>query len=229
MHRIRYGLLLDDGGAPLGFLSASFNIGSPIQHFFSWELWVPLLRSRAKLKHTKSGTHMMRLAIIIAIILSVSIAPLSAIAIIPRAGLWQIHKPIGLGNETIYYFISQWETSFDTEADFYSHRTPYTTLAEILRILQPVISDPPTTNNLSSTRHITNISFSETYGLLVSLTMDLPQLNRINTSSVTIATCPMDGVAETIDRPWDGEILIKISSQRPSRSPLTTLQTVGIR
>ncbi|CAG7565038.1 unnamed protein product [Fusarium equiseti] len=209
MHLIRYGLLLDDGGVPLGFLSASFNIGSPIQYFFSWELWTPLLRSRTKAKHTTISSHMMRLAIIIAIILSVSIAPLSAIAIIPRTGLWQILKPRGLGNGTIYYFQKpQWETNFYPEANI-RYQTSNDTVTEMLKAVLPVIKYPPTTNNLSSTRQITNISFSETDGLFVSLTMALPQLTRINTGSVTVATCPMDGVAETIDLPWDGEILDK--------------------
>ncbi|KAJ4131809.1 hypothetical protein NW768_006009 [Fusarium equiseti] len=209
MHRIRYGLLLDGGGVPLGFLSASFNIGSPIQYFFSWELWAPLLRSRTKSKHTTSGSHVMRFAIVIAIILSVSIAPLSAIAIIPRAGLWQILKPRGLGNGTIYYFQKpQWETNFDMEANL-QYQTSNDTVTEMLKTVLPVIKYPPITNNLSSTRQITNISFSKTDGLFVSLTMDLPQLSRTDTRSVTVATCPMDGVAETIDLPWDGEILDK--------------------
>ncbi|KAI1065121.1 hypothetical protein LB507_000751 [Fusarium sp. FIESC RH6] len=209
MHRIRYGLLLDDGGVPLGFLSASFNIGSPIQYFFSWELWAPLLRPRTKAKHTTIGSHMMRLAIIVDIILSVSIAPLSAIAIIPRTGLWQILKPRGLGNGTIYYFQKpQWETNFYPEANL-QYQTSNFTVTGMLKAVLPVIKYPPETNNLSSTRQITNISFSETDGLFVSLTMDLPQLTRINTESVTVATCPMDGVAGTIDLPWEGEILDK--------------------
>ncbi|RBR17176.1 uncharacterized protein FIESC28_06678 [Fusarium coffeatum] len=155
-----------------------------------------------------------KIVIIIAIILSVSIAPLSAIAIIPRAGLWQILKPVGLGNETIYYCAKPlresnfWETNFDTEADS-QHSSVYNGSKEILEKLRPVISKPPTTNNLTNTRQITNISYSGENDEFVSLTMDFLQLNRINMSSVTIATCPMDGVVRTIDVPWGGKIIDK--------------------
>jgi hypothetical protein len=48
IHRIRYNLLQGKNGVPLGFLTSSFIIGSPISYFFSWELWASLLRLDTK-------------------------------------------------------------------------------------------------------------------------------------------------------------------------------------
>ena len=203
MHRIRYGLLLDDGGVPLGFLSAPFNVGSPIQYFLSWELWAPLFRPEPKTRAARNGTQMMGLAIVIAIILSVSIAPLSAIAIIPRAGWWQVFEPLGqLGNGTIYYLGgSHFETHFDSDEPHTHYYTYDDTFAGKLKGLTAFARHLPLPNTLSNTQQIANVSFSKYHlAQLVSLTMDAPRLSSADKNFVAVATTPMVAVVKLIDQ-----------------------------
>lgn len=83
LHRICYGLILDDG-VSLGFLSSVFNMGSPVQYLMSWEFWAALLNPTANRKfHGITGG-----VIVFISLLGIAASPFSATAMIPRQGWW---------------------------------------------------------------------------------------------------------------------------------------------
>ncbi|KAH6980073.1 hypothetical protein EDB82DRAFT_539729 [Fusarium venenatum] len=153
MHRIRYTLLQDRNGVPLGFLSSSFLIGSPISYFFSLELWTPLLRPRTKAKRASICIQFTGILIIICIIISVAAVPLSAIAIIPRSKLWHIHAPKEAERNIPFLHGPLWETNLrPTYA--YQYWTQ-DSMDDALNRLVSVFVDAQENN----TQQITNVSF----------------------------------------------------------------------
>ncbi|KAJ0127857.1 Glyoxalase-like domain-containing protein [Fusarium oxysporum f. sp. albedinis] len=83
LHRILYGLLMDDG-IPLGFLPSVFSLGSPIQYLLSWDFWSALLNPTANRRfHGLTGV-----MIVFILLLSIMASPFSATAMIPRQGWW---------------------------------------------------------------------------------------------------------------------------------------------
>lgn len=78
LHRVRYGLLGDDGVA-MGFLLSPFHVASP-EYLFSWEFWGTVL-------HSPTNRRFHRLTAVIIVLLTligVGTGPVSAIAMIPR-------------------------------------------------------------------------------------------------------------------------------------------------
>lgn len=85
LHRIRSGLLREGtGGVPLGFLSSPFQLASPVQYLFSWELWGAIL-SPAACRQFHAETSAL---ILLLIFIGVGASPFSAILMIPRLGWW---------------------------------------------------------------------------------------------------------------------------------------------
>ncbi|KAI5458249.1 hypothetical protein BGZ63DRAFT_466773 [Mariannaea sp. PMI_226] len=85
LHRIRYGLLVENG-ILLGFLSSAFHLGSPIQYLLSEELRAAILHSTGKrVFHAITGV-----MIILIALLCIAASPLSAIVMIPRQGWWRV-------------------------------------------------------------------------------------------------------------------------------------------
>ncbi|CAG9990610.1 unnamed protein product [Clonostachys byssicola] len=79
LHRIRYGLLGEDG-IPLGFLTSAHHLPAPLLYLFSWEFWGTVFYpARNRLSHAITVV-----LIIVLILLGIGAAPLSAIAMIPR-------------------------------------------------------------------------------------------------------------------------------------------------
>ncbi|RGP60096.1 hypothetical protein FLONG3_10998 [Fusarium longipes] len=203
MHRIRSSLLRDESGVPLGFLSSPFTIGSPISYFFSWELWAALLRPGKKTRQAKMGMQLTAMLVIVSIILSIAAAPLSAIAIIPRSGWWQISAPIDV--QKYVYTITDttlWETDLGSEPDMKYFREE-NSLEEPLGRLQAVVDNPPIGNRrLTNTRQITNTSFIPSPPLYlpsasaqeISITLDFPGERHEKTGWLTVSTVPMSAV-----------------------------------
>ncbi|KAL2672344.1 hypothetical protein Neosp_013049 [[Neocosmospora] mangrovei] len=204
MYRVCYGLLIDKNGVPLGFLSSPFQLGAPILYLFSWELWSAILQPGAN--HSRGRPRITGFIIIVAILLSLAAAPLSAIAIIPREGWQQVHlQP--KKEEIITYVKNQlYETDLDSKhVDLYKvYATSSPSQQDLFRMLIPTIDDPPDKEEFSSSRRMANFTYTK-YNLdtpgsrLISLTMDVEDLEF---RSMAIATTPMSAVADQLDRYW---------------------------
>ncbi|UZP46283.1 hypothetical protein NXS19_014095 [Fusarium pseudograminearum] len=202
MHRIRYNLLHEENGVPLGFLSSSFVISSPISYFFSWELWATLLRPHTKSNYAKMNTQVTDVLIIISIILSVAAAPLSAIVILlPRSGWWQIHVPMHVESDITYINGPLWERNLTYHPE-YTYLDSSNGLVEGLDRLRDVIDIPPVSLH-NSTRQISNISFASPYRV-ISITLDFPSLIDLQQQSLAATTTPLKYVGDFYDISWQG-------------------------
>ncbi|KAJ4321423.1 hypothetical protein N0V84_005344 [Fusarium piperis] len=204
MYRVCYGLLVDRHGVPLGFLSSPFQLGAPILYLFSWELWSAILQpgvSRSRGRPRITG-----FIIIIAILLSLAAAPLSAIAIIPREGWQQVHMQQKEEEIITYVRGKLYETDLDSNyVDLYEvHAGTRPSQQDLFRMLIPTIDDPPDKKKFSSSRQMANFTYSK-YNLdtpgtrLISLTMDIQDLD---SGWVAIATTPMSAAASELDSFW---------------------------
>ncbi|XEU95117.1 hypothetical protein FSHL1_000401 [Fusarium sambucinum] len=191
MHRIRYTLLQDKNGVPLGFLSSSFIIGSPVSYFFSLELWTPLLRPRTKGKHASICIKLAGILIVVFIIISVAAAPLSAIAIIPRSKLWHIRAPKEAERHISFIDGPLWET--DLVLGFSYPPYPRNTMILALDRVGSVLVDAQDNH----TRQITNVSFVS-YQRSISVTLDAHDLQG-KVQSLAVATSPMAALQESFD------------------------------
>lgn len=204
MYQVCYGLLVDKNGVPLGFLSSPFQLGAPILYLFSWELWSAILQLGAN--RSRGRPRITGLIIIIAILLSLAAAPLSAIAIIPREGWQQVHLQPQEDEIITYVNTKLYETDLDS-----NHVELYEVLTasrpsqqDLFRMLIPTIDDPPEKEEFSSSRRMANFAYSN-YNLdtpgsrLISLTMDYEDLE---SSFMAIATTPMSAVADQLDLYW---------------------------
>lgn len=103
LHRIRSGLLREGtGGVPLGFLSSPFQLASPVQYLFSWELWGAILNPVA-CRQFHAGTSAL---ILLLIVIGVGASPFSAILMIPRLGWWAFSYALddeGVLDENTYF------------------------------------------------------------------------------------------------------------------------------
>ncbi|KAM5358582.1 hypothetical protein ACJZ2D_015150 [Fusarium nematophilum] len=218
LHRVRYGLIVDKNGIPLGFLSSPVHLGAPIQYLFSWELWGVVLQPSADGR--RGRLRVTGFIIILAILLSIAAAPLSAIEIIPRQGWQQVHiqpKP----SEIIAYLKGQpYETDLDSNrVKLYEvHETFTPTQEALLTLLTPTMRDPPEENEFSSARQIANFSYSNydltTTSRLISLTMDIPDLQSAN---LVVATCPLDSVVEQINQYWRDRPVYLLTKSKQTR------------
>ncbi|KAM5385532.1 hypothetical protein ACJZ2D_000731 [Fusarium nematophilum] len=220
LHRVCYSLLVDDDGVPLGFISSPFQLGSPVQYLFSWELWAVLLRPGPRGRPRITGAVM-----VILIAISIAAAPLSAIAMMPRQGWWQVHtqpKPI----EIVTYLQDQlYETDFGNNSksiEFYQDFLGWNDPVENpLALLIPTIANPPYSDGTSTVRHMANFTYSS-YDFtaeerLVSLTRDFSS----GSLGIAVATCPMSKVAAELGESWSSmpkDLLIK-SERKTLDSP----------
>ncbi|KAM6508192.1 hypothetical protein FALCPG4_018313 [Fusarium falciforme] len=131
MYQVCYGLLVDKNGVPLGFLSSPFQLGAPILYLFSWELWSAILQLGAN--RSRGRPRITGLIIIIAILLSLAAAPLSAIAIIPREGWQQVHLQPQEDEIITYVNTKLYETDLDSN---------HVELYEVLTASRPSQQDP---------------------------------------------------------------------------------------
>ncbi|KAF5233990.1 hypothetical protein FAUST_7843 [Fusarium austroamericanum] len=205
MHRIRYNLLHEKNGVPLGFLSSSFVISSPISYFFSWELWAPLLRPHTKSNHAKMNIKATDVLIIISIILSIAAAPLSAIAILPRSGWWQVHVPMDVESNIIYINGPLWERDLSSNPE-YTYLDSSNGLVEGLDRLRDVIDSPPVIRLRNSTQQISNISFASPYRT-ISITLDFTDriypLNVLQ-QPLAVTTTLLKYVGDYFEIDWEG-------------------------
>ncbi|ESU15777.1 hypothetical protein FGSG_09236 [Fusarium graminearum PH-1] len=209
MHRIRYTLLQDKGGVPLGFLSSSFIIGSPISYLFSLELWAPLLRPVTKAKRTSIYIQLTGILIVISIILSAAVAPLSAIAIIPRSGLWRIPVPMEEKGFFIYSYRPLWKT--DLSQSIYYHNEG-DNLDEALLQLRSTMAELAQRQPPSYTWRISNSSFIARERT-ISITA-----NPIKEHPLAIATTPMKILRDSPEVVWEDmpvDILTRIQQKLP--------------
>ncbi|KAF4969142.1 hypothetical protein FSARC_3579 [Fusarium sarcochroum] len=202
LHRICFDLLFNNDGIPLGFLSSPFYLGSPVQYLFSWELWATLLqpgRPRPQQRPKVTG-----IVIIIAIILSIAAAPLSAIVMIPRPGWWQIPGPPGM-NHT-YLESDLYQTNLgQNHIEMYMGINDTSLPLEVnLKTLTSIITDPPDESLGSTTRQMANITYSNYQSVPAerptTITEDLPTEHGVP----VLATCPMSSVSDNFMSYWLG-------------------------
>ncbi|KAM0431306.1 hypothetical protein ACHAPT_005279 [Fusarium lateritium] len=219
-HRVCYGLLVDKTGVPLGFLSSPFQLGAPVLYLFSWELWAAILQPGAK--RSLGRPRITGFIIIIAILLSLAAAPLSAIAIIPREG-WQQVDPQPNAEEVITYLKTQlYKTELKSEyAKLLNEPRPKQ--EDLFKMLMPTIGDPPKKVELSTARQIANITYpkdkpitDKTSNRIISLTMDIPKLT---SGHLAIATCPMTGVASEFVQFWREDKYEDLLTRSHRKSP----------
>jgi hypothetical protein len=182
MHRVRYTLLQDRNGVPLGFLSSSFIIGSPISYFFSSELWTPLLRPRAKAQRISICIQLTGILIIICIIISAAAAPLSAIAIIPRSKLWHIRAPKEAEGRIHFLIGPLWETN-PRPSGMYDWTN---SMDDALYGLKSLLEDA----RMNHTQQITNVSFVQGERTISNALLEVygPEGEE---QSLAVATTPM--------------------------------------
>ncbi|KAK3368524.1 hypothetical protein B0H63DRAFT_77186 [Podospora didyma] len=82
LHRVRYLLMSGTDGVPLGFITAPWQLSSPL-YFVDSEFWGSAVRSVTAATHL--GT---LLLIVVCLVLSIAIGPFSAIVILPQVGTW---------------------------------------------------------------------------------------------------------------------------------------------
>ncbi|KAF4340805.1 hypothetical protein FBEOM_5257 [Fusarium beomiforme] len=125
LHRIAHGLLHQNRGTPIGFLSSAFYLGSPFQYLVSPQLWTPIMQPSHNVRY-----HRITGAIItFVVLLSISASPLSAVAMIPRQRWWnnpdvylergvrvmQLNSSLYTTNLTAQYFMTpeeEWRPMF---------------------------------------------------------------------------------------------------------------------
>ncbi|KAF5025711.1 hypothetical protein F66182_2178 [Fusarium sp. NRRL 66182] len=222
LHRICYGLLMNDNGVPLGFISSPFYLGSPVLYFFSWELWAGMLRPNKKSTHQRP--RITGIIIITAILLSVAAAPLSAIAMIPRSGWWQIHVQPKKAEIITYLRDDLYPTDLGSEqAELYM--PDFDTRSAVdhkLRLLSPIVEDMPGVSHDGSTRQIVNITYSMyryTSKRPISMTLDFPDIGWW----IAAATSPMSSVASEFGSYWRNPpvgLLTKSERTRPNSSSI---------
>ncbi|RGP76865.1 hypothetical protein FLONG3_4948 [Fusarium longipes] len=231
LQRISYSLLHEDG-VPLGFLSAPFYLGAPIQYLFSWEFWSGLVQPGIKPK--TAGSWVTGTIIIVTIILSVAAAPLSAIVMIPREGWWQFTPRLDSEEQRISYFKPDiYPTNLGkNQTDLYlidieSNRS---LVDDPLSLLLPAIWDVPLYDAEAKFRQEPNISYTNYPKYFESnrlvLSTPLQQLNDTSTS-VQVTTTPMDTLAADYasnwwwysKEPYPSNLLIKLQ-RRSLNAPL---------
>ncbi|EKJ73117.1 hypothetical protein FPSE_06730 [Fusarium pseudograminearum CS3096] len=204
LQRICYSLMCQDQGVPLGLLSSPFQLGSPLQYFFSWELWSGIIQPGVKPK--KARPWITGMVIIVTVLLSVAAAPLSAIVMIPREGWWQVHHtpdddqarmtyfkpdiyPTDLGErQTDVYLIQQ-------EADSMAHRPD--------PVLGPIFWDMPTFNMETNLQPLSNITYTNydkfsASNRVITMTQAIPDA----VLGLAVATTPMDTLSSNILHSW---------------------------
>ncbi|UZP38197.1 hypothetical protein NXS19_006013 [Fusarium pseudograminearum] len=204
LQRICYSLMCEDQGVPLGLLSSPFQLGSPLQYFFSWELWSGIIQPGVKPK--KARPWITGMVIIVTVLLSVAAAPLSAIVMIPREGWWQVHHtpdddqarmtyfkpdiyPTDLGErQTDVYLIQQ-------EADSMAHRPD--------PVLGPIFWDMPTFNMETNLQPLSNITYTNydkfsASNRVITMTQAIPDA----VLGLAVATTPMDTLSSNILHSW---------------------------
>ncbi|PTD01379.1 hypothetical protein FCULG_00010553 [Fusarium culmorum] len=209
MRWIRYTLLRDKGGVPLGFLSSSFIIGSPISYLFSSELWAPLLWPVTKAKRTSIYIQLTGILIVISIIFSAAVAPLSAIVIIPRSGLWRIPVPMEEKGFFIYSYRPLWKT--DLSQSMYYHNEG-DNLDEALLQLRSTMAELAQRQPPSYTWRISNSSFIARERT-ISITA-----NPFKEHPLAIATTPMKILRDSPEVIWEDmpvDLLTRIQQKLP--------------
>ncbi|GKU00995.1 hypothetical protein FLAG1_02554 [Fusarium langsethiae] len=197
MHRIRYTLLQGKRGVPLGFLSSSFLIGSPISYFFSWELWGPLLRPATKSKRARIYIQLTGILIIISVIISVAAAPLSAIVIIPRSGWWHIHH-VSNPAQKVACFIEGplWET--DLRPRYTYDSLGRDNMLQSLNQLGNALVEED-----DERQRVTNVSFSfVSFKRTISIATDFSVYKDLG-ESMAFATTPMEALQQ-LPKFWSG-------------------------
>ncbi|KAM0438676.1 hypothetical protein ACHAPT_001432 [Fusarium lateritium] len=234
-HRIRSGLLREDGGGiPLGFLSSPFQLASPIQYLFSWELWGTVLNPTACRRF-----HLVT-AVLIILLTSIGLgaSPFSAILMIPQQSWWRFsrapHYHDGVPLVDLSRFISQSKENllYEMEPRFTSppasmHCMEYTDerfcneqhVERFLEALLFVSGEPPFTPSQR------NVSVSR-YGSMIderSITFSIDSEPWLN-STTAIATSPLHVVAYPLshssvgDSAPDVDLAALIFKSRPDPS-----------
>ncbi|KAG8672029.1 hypothetical protein FPOAC2_05398 [Fusarium poae] len=226
LQRICYSLLCEDEGVPLGLLSSPFQLGSPLQYFFSWELWACLVQPGVKPKKTPSWTT--GIVIIVTVLLSIAAAPLSAIVMIPREGWWQVfYTPDDDLKHNSYFKSDIYPNDLGkTKTDRYliqpeSNSSLYLPESS----LPPILSDIPSANREINLPRLSNITYTNYESLfasnrVISLTQAVPGAEL----DLAVATTPMDTLSVKARSVWDTrdeepkDLLIK-SYWRTLKSP----------
>ncbi|GKU07536.1 hypothetical protein FLAG1_09415 [Fusarium langsethiae] len=205
LQRICYSLLCEDDGVPLGLLSSPFQLGSPLQYFFSWELWAGLVQPGVKRK--KARAWITGMVIIVTVLLSVAAAPLSAIVMIPRQGWWQVfYTPDDDLKHTIYFRSGIYPTDLgEKQTDVYLiHQKSNSIVHRPESVLAPIFWDLPAMNMDTSLQPLSNITYTNYEKLypsnrVISLTHAIPDIVR----DLAVATTPMDSLASNALYIWN--------------------------
>lgn len=209
LQHIYYGLLCGDEGIPLGFLSAPFYLGSPLQYLFSWEFWAGFLQPGIRSGQTRpwiTGT-----VIIVTILLSVAAAPLSAIVMIPREGWWQFH---GMDEATPHmsYFkqnIYQNDLGLEQTGRYLIQQSSGTLVNDRLALLLPMLKDLPGAQTDGIWRPLTNLTYTNYQTVYeserpLSLTQGIADSTArvIPGTKLAVATRAMDTLASEASTSW---------------------------
>ncbi|KAF4993481.1 hypothetical protein FGRMN_6487 [Fusarium graminum] len=214
LQRICHGLLCGDEGIPLGFLSAPFYLGSPLQYFSSWEFWAGLIQPGTR--SGKKRPWITGSVIIVTIFLSVAAAPLSAIVMIPREGWWQVQQDVGEAGPSKYYLkpnIYQNDLGAEQTDRYLIKQSSSSIVNDRISLLLPMLKDVPRPQLDTTWHQLTNLSYTNYFTLYESdrpLSVTQATTNDWNEhvvpgTKLAVATRPMDIVAHKATNSWELE------------------------
>ncbi|KAL6917297.1 hypothetical protein FSST1_008792 [Fusarium sambucinum] len=205
LQRICYSLLCEDEGVPLGLLASPFQLGSPLQYFFSWELWAGLVQPGVKPKKARSWITGM--VIIVTVLLSVAAAPLSAIVMIPREGWWQVFYTPDDDLKHVTYFKSEiYPTDLGKKqaGSYVIQPEPNSVVYRPESALAPILWDIPAANEETNLQQLSNVTYTNyekdsASNRVISLTQAIPDV----VLGLAIATTPMNTLSANVVSVWN--------------------------